>query len=359
MARKRTLNDVARRAGVSLSTVSRIAGGTSVVSAGIEERVRSAAAELAVPLEPRQTLKMLAFLLGNRTVLHPIHSRILYGAQNCCRSRRWDLLFVSCDYAPDANTKALHLPQVLFRKNIIRGVILAGTNHPNLLASLEERRIAYSVYGNNVTGDWDLAGRDVVFADDLRGAVELTNYVISLGHRKIRYIGDCTLPWFCRTRRGYETAMSKAGLEPQVTSLHSGEREVGYLGAKAVLRDRDRPTAIIAGTDATAEGVYRAVRDMGLSVPGDISVAGINDTEARLLHPPLTTVRCFPEEVGAELVGSLLRRIEDPKAEPRAVTIPSRLIKQESCAPPPQAGILRSSVAALNPLLSRDQRERS
>jgi DNA-binding LacI/PurR family transcriptional regulator len=325
--------DVARRAQVSLSTVSRIATGNAVVTADVEERVRQAAGELGVALEPKATTNVLAFLLSNRTVLHPFHARVLFGAQAYCRSRNWHLLYLSTEYGPEVDARDLHLPPIVLRRSIVQALILAGTNHPNLLMALQRRRIPYVVYGNNVVGEWDIPQHDSVFVDDIRGAYEATRYLISIGHRRICYLGDTTLPWFGRTHGGYVRAMAEAGLVPSASSIHADERELGYLGAKSLLSQQDRPTAILAGTDATAEGACRAARDLGLRMPEDISICGSNDTEAPLLHPPLTTIRCFPEEVGGQLVELALRRIEQPKAPAQQITIPTRLLKRESCIP--------------------------
>ncbi|MEN6532524.1 MAG: LacI family DNA-binding transcriptional regulator [Bryobacteraceae bacterium] len=332
--RRATLSDVAKRANVSLSTVSRVATGNAAVTDGVEERVRRAAAELDVPLEPKSSARVLAFLLSNRDVLHPFHPHVLSGAQACCRLKNWDLLFLSSDYGPDVDPKDVRIPPIVLRRSFVQALVVAGTNHPNLLHALERRHIPYVVYGNNVVGDWKPANHDVVFVDDIRGAYEATAYLVSLGHRNIAYVGDTVLPWFQRTQRGYSQAMTDAGLGPRLASMHAEEREVGYLTAKSLLTQEDRPTAIFAGTDTTAEGACRAARDLGLRIPEDISICGSNNTEAHLLHPPLTTVQCFPEEIGRQLIEMALQRVAEPKAPPQQVTVPTRLIKRESCVPP-------------------------
>ncbi len=334
MTKRSTLSDVAQKAGVSLSTVSRIATGNANVTADVEDRVRRAAADLGVALEPKATTKVLAFLLSNRNVLHPFHAHVLFGAQAQCRARNWDLLFLSHDYPQEVDAKDVHIPPIVLRRSIVQALVVAGTNHPNLLHALERRRVPYVVYGNNVIGDWQPAEHDVVFVDDVRGAYEATSHMVSLGHQNISYVGDTTLPWFQRTHQGYTQAMMEAGLAPRTSSIHAPEREVGYLAAKSLFTNEYRPTAIFAGTDATAEGACRAVRDLGLRVPEDVSVCGSNDSEAQLLRPPLTTVRCFPEEVGGQLVEMVLRRIADPKLPPQQFTIPTRLIRRESCVAP-------------------------
>jgi len=324
---------VARRAGVSLATVSRIASGHVNVAPEVERRVRQLARELGVQLAPKQSNNIAAFLLGNRDVLHPIHGRILSGAESRFRSEDWELLFVSAQYGADADAKELRPPQVLQRRNLVRVAVLAGLHHPNLLAWMAERRLPFVVYGNNVTGEWTPERHDAVFVDDTGGARELTAYLISLGHRRICHVGNDALPWFRRTQQGYEMAMKSAGLVPRpMAGEQAEEREVGYLAAKSLLAGSARPTAILAGSDAVAEGALRAIRDCGLRVPEDISVAGINDTEAGLLHPALTSVQCFPEQAGRRLAELALRRVREPGCPPQQITIPARVVKRESCA---------------------------
>ena len=88
-------------------------------------------------------------------------------------------------------------------------------------------------------------------------------------------------------------------------------QELGYLGAKSMLTDEPSTTAIFAAADLAAEGVCRALRDRSLRVGDDISVAGFNDIEARVMHPPLSSVRQFPELVGKRLAQMILERVTD------------------------------------------------
>jgi LacI family transcriptional regulator len=104
------------------------------------------------------------------------------------------------------------------------------------------------------------------------------------------------------------------------------------------------PTAIFAGNDQAAVGVYRALQESGIRVPDDISVAGFNDTVRDLLFPALTTVREFPREVGLHLAEFTLRRIQDPDLAPQQLLIPNVLIRRDSIrAVEPALDVVRSS----------------
>ena len=93
-------------------------------------------------------------------------------------------------------------------------------------------------------------------------------------------------------------------------------------------------TAIVAGNDPTAHGVYKALRDRGLKIPDDVSVVGCDDTVGTWLYPALSTTREFPEQLGKQLVELAFHRLAKPDQDPQRVTIPTEFIKRESCSPP-------------------------
>ena len=99
-------------------------------------------------------------------------------------------------------------------------------------------------------------------------------------------------------RGGYRRAMGGAGLVPRIGELHSPERQMGYYCTKSILARGEPVSAIFAGSDPAAQGVYQALSEAGLRVPEDVSVAGFNDTEGSILHPPLTTARFFARADG-------------------------------------------------------------
>jgi LacI family transcriptional regulator len=181
-----------------------------------------------------------------------------------------------------------------------------------------------------VLGQWTPGEYDAVYSDDIQGAFDLTRYFIDEGHRDIWFIGDSELPWSGRCAQGYRESMVRAGLQPRFSEIHSDDRELGYLAMRSILSRREPVTAVIAGSDQIARGVYEALNQSGLRIPDDISVAGFNDSEASFMNPPLTSVREFPEELGRHLAEFVLRRIHEPEREPQQLTIPTRVVVRES-----------------------------
>ena len=272
----------------------------------------------------------ITFVLGNRDTVNEFQSKILLGAEGFCTSHDWALNFVSFRSDLNAPLSRVSLPDVLTNPSRANGVILSGTHSANILAALAERNIPFSVVGNNIVGDWEPAGYDCVFTDDIRGSAEITRYLIAQGHRNIGYVGNQRLPWFARCARGYRQAMKEADLEPHFSEIGAEDRELGYLAVKALLAHGERPTALFVGTDQAASGVYQALQESGIRIPDDISVAGFNDTIGEVLHPGLTTVREFPKELGVHLAEFVLRRIDKPDLPPQQLMMPTELIRRES-----------------------------
>jgi DNA-binding LacI/PurR family transcriptional regulator len=326
------LREIAAAANVSVATASRVLNGNSRVDPDLQKLVLDAAAKLGVDLTQRNRTKALAFLLSNRTMMHTFHYRVLLGAEAYCSARGWDMVFLSFNYLPQIPWKELHLPSVVHHRDMVRAVILAGTNSPNLLELLNHKGITHVVLGNNIVGDPSDLNSDAVFYDDIQGGQDMTQYLISLGHRRIYFVGNTRLPWFARCFEGYRRAMSEAGLEPLQSSIDTeDDTESGYLGFKSLVARNEKVTAIIAGNDQGAHGVYKGARDSGLRIPDDISVTGCSDSLGASLYPRLTALRAFPEQVGRQMAEMLLNRIADPALPPQSVTIPTELIKRDSC----------------------------
>jgi DNA-binding LacI/PurR family transcriptional regulator len=330
--KKHTIKDVARLAGVSVATVSRVATGKSRVSQAVARRVLKASADLGVDLNRRGKSRVIAFILSNRSMLHPFHSHILVEAEAHCSGNDWRVLFLTLSYSPMAASRDLHIPRLLERRDLVSGFILAGTNYQNLLDRLDHEGLPFAVMGNNVLGNWHAEKYDVVWFDDMQGANELTRYLQSLGHRDIWFVGNTQLPWYAHRYDGYCQAMSEAGLEPRLSEADAErEQDIGYLATKSLLAKNVPVSAIFAGGDAVADGVYRAVRDCGQRIPEDISVAGFDDVLATLFHPPLTTVHVFTDQIGKKLAQMVLNRIAHPYLEVQQARIPTQLVRRESC----------------------------
>ena len=341
MKSKRNLHAVAQLAQVSPATVSRVVNRTTRVSSDIEKRVRAAADRLGFDLRRKRRTNLIAFLLGNRSLLHPFHSQVLLAAEAYCATQDYSLLFFPLHYSASQDWRKLHVPRILQRADVMDGFIVAGVNYQNLLCMLTDTRLPFAVLGDTVQGEWNAAEYDVIWVDDGNGAADLTRYLLSLGHRRIAFVANNRLAWFRRRSEGYRRVMREAGLEPLIAEMDSDqEYEVGFLATKQVLSQQAQVDAIFGGSDATCHGIYAALREARVRVPEDISVCGFNDTpEALVLYPPLTSVRVFPELVGRQLAEMVLARFANPACAIQKRVIPTQLVKRESCLNRAVAGV--------------------
>jgi LacI family transcriptional regulator len=327
------LREIASLAHVSITTVSRVLNGNNRVDPAIRKVVLDAAAQLNIDPSKRRKPKTLAFVLCNGSTSRDFHLRVLSGAEECSSLHGWDVVFLTYNYSLNASIKELTLPRVAQQRDIVRGLILSGTNSTNFIDLLNSKEIPFVLNGNNLIGQPHELQNDVIFSDDIQGGNDITRYLINAGHKNICFVGNTRLPWFARCFAGYCRAMEDAGLEPYQSSIDTeNDTQIGYLGTKSLLASGRPMTAIFAGNDLAANGVYRALRESGLKIPDDASVVGCNDTVGELLYPSLTTIREFPEQLGKHMVELILNRISNPGAEIQQITIPTEFIKRDSCA---------------------------
>lgn len=179
-----------------------------------------------------------------------------------------------------------------------------------------------------------------VGATNFSGGVAATQYLLSLGHRRIAYLGAVAAAAYNQARmHGYRAAMEGAGVEIPDGYVRSGDfdYQAGMAGGADLLDLPERPTAVFAATDEVAAGVVEAARLRHLHVPQDLSVVGFDDTEiARLLSPPLTTVRQPLREMGRVALGTALRLAAGETLDSHHVELATELIVRSSTAPPPR-----------------------
>lgn len=176
-------------------------------------------------------------------------------------------------------------------------------------------------------------------ATNFSGGFAATSHLLSLGHRRIAYLGGVAGSAYNRARmHGYRAALEAADVQVPETYVRSGDVDhaFGAAGGGVLLDLPSRPTAVFAAADETAAGVIEAARVRGLRVPEDLSVVGFDDTEvARLLSPPLTTVRQPLREMGRVALRTAMRLAAGEVPDSHHVELATELIVRSSTAPPP------------------------
>jgi DNA-binding LacI/PurR family transcriptional regulator len=167
------------------------------------------------------------------------------------------------------------------------------------------------------------------------GGFVATTYLISLGHRRIAYIGK-TAPARDAIERiaGYRAALDEANLplDSQLQCAGNFTEADGYTATRALLELPEPPTAIFAGNDRQAAGVYRALHELGMTVPGDMSVIGFDNLSyTEIMNPPLTSVHAPRLELGRTAATMLVRLINGEALEMTRVVLPTEFIERQSC----------------------------
>jgi len=186
---------------------------------------------------------------------------------------------------------------------------------------------------------------DVVRSDGAQGTAEMVRHLVSLGHTRIAYVHAGAMPPGAVRLQGYRAAMSAAGLAQDIVRVNRSDytEEAGAEAARRLLRRDALPTAVATGNDQQAIGVLQVLARAGVSIPGDVSLTGFDDSRfARLSSVDLTTVGQDPQEMGKAAVAAVVRRISSPDLQPEVHLIEPRLV-------------LRSTTSALNASSENDR----
>lgn len=338
-----TLVDVAAQAGVSPATVSRVLNANYPVAAGTRERVLRAVSELnyVVNAHARALAVSASDVLGVvvNNVSDPFFGLLASAVQG--EASEENLLAVICNTG-GSPVEELRYLRLLLRQRA-RAIVLTGGHQddPVYLAELAGLIRQATEAGTRVV----LCGRPPIQGvpaitlefDNRRGAQALTQHVLTVGHREIAYITGPDGHTTTRARlQGHRDALVLHGVPADEGLVVSGtfDRESGWEAATVLLRRGRPPTAILAANDNVALGVLAAVRECGLQVPKDLSVAGFDDLPFSIdAYPALTTVR-LPLVQAGHRAGRIA--IGHERVAPgTVVTIRPELIVRDSVARPP------------------------
>ncbi len=332
-----TINDVARHAGVSAVTVSRVLNGAPNVNAATRDRVNQAIAELGyVPnvvarsLRSRRT-RSLALILPDIT--NPFWPILARGVEDAAQQGGYTVLL--CNTDENCEKQARYLEVVVSQQ--VDGVIIAPCDSDgSKLARLRDRGIAAVVVDRRIDG-WDV---DTVRGDSVGGAHALVRHLIALGHRHIAMLtGPADTSTSQDRVSGYEAALMHAGMPVDPGLVRYGEfREAsGRQMMQQLLGERPSLTGVFAANNAIALGALSALGEAGLRVPQDVALVCFDDLAATShLFPFLTVAEQPAYDMGFEAARLLLSALaSDRLLAPRHVMLPSRLIVRYSCGSRP------------------------
>jgi len=344
-----TIADVARLAGVSTATVSRVLTGIGRARPDTHERVVAAAAELdyrpsgiarSLKLRTTQTLGLIVTDIEN-----PFFPELVRAVENAAREAGFALLL--CNAADDPEREVSSLDLLIERR--VDGVIIAASSlpadHAAWLGSITVPVVLVNCAGSD-------APRPAIRSDNVRGGEIAAEHLLSLGHRRVAILTAPPRNWDAVDRAGgARSTLLSAGIAADAIVVERGPAEVaGGEAAMAVVLERDPDvTGIIAYNDQMAIGALRAIRASGRRVPADVSVVGFDDVQlAAYVAPPLTTIVQATAEMGRWAVERLRELLAAGRAgqaaepasaqlvaSPEHVVLPVRLVIRDSSGPAP------------------------
>jgi LacI family transcriptional regulator len=328
-----TLPQVAERAGVSLASASRALHGNGA-SAAMVDKVRAAAEELGYrPDATGRSLRMrktfqIAFAVAD--IGNPVYVEMMTAIQQVVSDRGYRLLVATTGDTPESTVE---LVRGLVAGSVDGLVISPLRVNEDLIAALRGAGKPVVVIGRALVNDH----LDCVSTDSAGGIGEAVEHVVSLGRRRIGFLNGPldTTPGEAR-QRGFDAAVRGGDLDVETADTEVAEDftvAAGLVAARALLaRHAAAPLdAVVAANDLLAIGAIKAAREAGRSVPGDLAVTGMDDTElGRVFHPSLTSVSLGAGERGRAAAELLLGQLEDPARERRNVTVEARLVARES-----------------------------
>ena len=330
------MKQIARRAGVSLGTVSHVLNGSAQVREPLRRRVEEAVQALGYQPSAlarglrRDKTNIIGMVIPD--VTNPFFPAVVRGAEDVAFARGYRMIL--CNTDNDHAKELAHLNEL--RTFLPSGLLVIPSNFSDLTRQVElyEKTGSAVVCVDRLPKRWQ--GDSVTVANE-KGAYAAAQHLIRLGHRRIAVItGPLHLTNAQQRLRGFKRALADAKLEipPEYLQESSFDLEGGRQKALLMLRLLPRPTAIFAADDMMAMGVLQAVRNSGLNCPADVSVIGFDDLDfSALLHPSLSSVFQPGYQLGATAARLLLDRVDGDHCAARHIVLETELRIRESVAP--------------------------
>ncbi|WP_338448331.1 LacI family DNA-binding transcriptional regulator [Niallia oryzisoli] len=326
-----TIKEIAERANVSRTTVSRVLNSSGYVSEEAKKRVLKVIEETGyIPSENAKALrtkktKVIGVILPK--ISTETSSRLVKGLDEIFAMEGYQILLTNTNLEPEKEIEYLKL----LKSRHVDGIILSATNiNRTLVEEIFKLKIPFVTVGQYISG---LAN---VLFDDYQASKEMVHYLIKKGNKNIAFIGvdekDRSVG-YCR-KSGYLDAMKENHLPVEESWIQKGKFDVvsGYQSMKAIMAlSKQKPDAVLAVTDRLAIGAIQYIKEICLSIPDDIAVAGMGASElSKFITPALTTIDFSIEDAGREAANLLLEQINGGNYHETIRTIKYRLLERSS-----------------------------
>jgi len=332
-----TIKDVARVAGVSPSTVSRVLAGNPAISLETQEKVRGVLREMnyyphagarSLVTGTSRTIGLVTSRPTTETFANPFFPEVIRGIGSVLDTEGYNLLL---------STSQREACLQMLRTRHVDGVILTSSLlGDQLIDALVAEKRNFVLIGRPAdhTGQLSHASVNFVNNDNVAAAALATEHLLQRGHRRVAFVSGPQERVYCFDRlQGYRKALATAGLpfEPELVREGRVTQQDGAQALDQLLTLPAPPTAILAMDDILALGVLDAAARRGLRIPADLAIVGFNDSPITTrTRPPLTTVRIPVFDLGAMAARMMLAMLNGASFSPHQVILPSQIIPRES-----------------------------
>lgn len=334
MVKKRlTIRDIAKKAKVSHTTVSRALNNDPRIREETKKRILALVEKL--DFKPDARARNLALKKSNliglvvTDIRNPFYADLARGIEDKAHQVSYNVIFCSTEHKAERMDSYVRLMLDVG----VDGFIFASSRlHEPIVEKLIEEKFPLVLVNRKIKGD----GFNYVVLDNFNGAYDITKHLIDLGHRKIAIIdGPSNVSTGLERLKGFQKALKDHDIPliPEYVVQNNFARLTGYEGAKKLLKRKNRPEAIFAGSDYIAMGVFDATEELGFRIPEDVALVGFDDTEfASNKRISLTTVSQREYTMGGLGVQILIDYIENKGMDyTHKVVLDSHLVMRESC----------------------------
>lgn len=331
-----TIKDVAKRANVAPSTVSRVIADSPRISEKTKRKVRQAMKELgyhpnfiarSLANQATQVIGIVMPSAAEQALQNPFFPEVIRGISKAAHEKKYALQM-------STGEKEIYEGVVdMLQGRRVDGVILLYSRiNDRLMKYLQKHQFPFVVIGKPHQKEEQITHVD---NDNYRASKEATEHLIARGHERIAFVGGNKQYLVTVDRlHGYEEALREAGLPYREDYIMHEEflQEGGQEAMKELLSLAEPPTALVVADDLMALGVLKTLDEMGLRVPDDISIVSFNNTLlAEMSRPPLTSVDIHIFQLGYEATKNLIEKIANPNEPIKRIIIPHRLVRRFSC----------------------------
>ncbi|HZG71649.1 MAG TPA: LacI family DNA-binding transcriptional regulator [Chondromyces sp.] len=333
-----TIKDVAKLANVAPSTVSRVIADHPRISEATKKRVRQAMEELgyhpnfqarSLANKSTQTIGLVMPDSTDRVFQNPFFPEVIRGISKFAHEQQYAICITTGETEEEIYEGVV---QMVKGKRVDGFILLYSRVNDKVMGYLLEQNFPFTMIGKPHTNTDEINHVD---NDNFKAAKEVTEYLIGLGHERIAFVGGATdLVVTMERLAGYKEAITEAGLLLMEEYILSEEflREGGQKAVSQLVKLHHRPTALVVTDDLMAFGMLNTLQDLGIQVPGDLSIISFNNVLlAEVSNPPLTSVDIQIFQLGYQAGKCLIQKINEPDEPVKRLIVPYRLIERSTC----------------------------